>query len=293
MARLYVVGTPIGNLGELSPRALEALRDCDLLLAEDTRVTRKLLTALDLHGKRLLSCFQHNEAGRAEEIVARMSQEDLTVCLVTDAGTPCISDPGYRVVEAAWEAGIPVQPISGPSAVVDAVSVSGFAAESYAFFGFLPRQGREREEAFARLSACPTALAVLYESPHRVKRLVADLRDALRDPRLSLSCDLTKLHELTLRGRASDILAALEANPNAEKGEYVCVVELPPPEEAEEETAPAVSTRALLLDRLCAGATMKDAVREVSALPGQSRNAVYRASLEVADFLRQAAEEES
>ena len=282
MALLYVVGTPIGNLGELSPRALEALRDCDLVLAEDTRVTRKLLSALQIPGKRLVSCFQHNEAARAE---------DLTVCLVTDAGTPCISDPGYRVVEAAWAAGIPVQPISGPSAVVDAISVSGFSAESYAFFGFLPRQGREREEAFARLAACPTALAVLYESPHRVKRLVADLQEALQDPMLSLSCDLTKLHEKTLRGRAGEVLAALEANPNAEKGEYVCVVALPDRRDEEESAGPAASPRALLLDRLLDGATMKDAVREVSALPGQSRNAVYRASLEVADFLRRAGDE--
>lgn len=291
MALLYVVGTPIGNLGELSPRALEALRDCGLVLAEDTRVTRKLLSALQIPGKRLVSCFQHNEAARAEEIVGRMAEEDLTVCLVTDAGTPCISDPGYRVVEAAWAAGIPVQPISGPSAVVDAISVSGFSADSYAFFGFLPRQGREREEAFARLAACPTALAVLYESPHRVKRLVADLQEALQDPMLSLSCDLTKLHEKTLRGRAGEVLAALEANPNAEKGEYVCVVALPDRRDEEESAVPAASPRALLLDRLLDGATMKDAVREVSALPGQSRNAVYRASLEVADFLRRAGDE--
>lgn len=291
MALLYVVGTPIGNLGELSPRALEALRDCGLVLAEDTRVTRKLLSALQIPGKRLVSCFQHNEAARAEEIVGRMAEEDLTVCLVTDAGTPCISDPGYRVVEAAWAAGIPVQPISGPSAVVDAISVSGFSADSYAFFGFLPRQGREREEAFARLAACPTALAVLYESPYRVKRLVADLQEALQDPMLSLSCDLTKLHEKTLRGRAGEVLAALEANPNAEKGEYVCVVALPDRRDEEESAGPAASPRALLLDRLLDGATMKDAVREVSALPGQSRNAVYRASLEVADFLRRAGDE--
>ena len=286
MALLYVVGTPIGNLGELSPRALEALRDCGLVLAEDTRVTRKLLSALQLPGQRLVSCFPHNE-----EIVGRMAEEDLTVCLVTDAGTPCISDPGYRVVEAAWAAGIPVQPISGPSAVVDAISVSGFSADSYAFFGFLPRQGREREEAFARLAACPTALAVLYESPHRVKRLAADLQEALQDPMLSLSCDLTKLHEKTLRGRAGEVLAALEANPNAEKGEYVCVVALPDRRDEEESAGPAASPRALLLDRLLDGATMKDAVREVSALPGQSRNAVYRASLEVADFLRRAGDE--
>lgn len=277
MARLYVVATPIGNLQEMSPRALAALRDCDLMLAEDTRVARKLLTALGLPGKPLLSCFAHNEAARASEVAERLQREGLTACLTTDAGTPCISDPGYRVVAACAAAGVEVLPISGPSAAVDAVSVSGLAADSYAFFGFLPRGGREREAAFRRLRRCPTALAVLYESPHRVAALLEDVQQNLGDVRLSLSCDLTKLHELTLRGRVSDVRAALAANPRAEKGEYVCVLELPP--QQEEPAGPAVSPEALLLERLLQGESMKAAVRAVAALPGQSRNAVYRASL--------------
>ena len=284
MACLYVVGTPIGNLSEVSPRVRETLENSDVILAEDTRVTQKLLSALNISGKQLISCHQHNEAGRAGQMVQRMLQEDLTISMVTDAGTPCISDPGYRVAAAAASAGIPVLPVSGPSAVVDALSVSGLKVDGYAFFGFLPRQGRERDEAFARIRGCKMGVAVVYESPHRVKALLTDVARELSDPQVSLSCDLTKFHELTERGTASEVLSRLNANPNAERGEYVCCIDLhdlPAPEE----TVSGVSAHGLLLERLFRGMRMKDAVREVSALPGYSRNDVYKASLEVAAFL--------
>ena len=284
MACLYVVGTPIGNLSEVSPRVRETLENSDVILAEDTRVTQKLLSALNISGKQLISCHQHNEAGRAGQMVQRMLQEDLTISMVTDAGTPCISDPGYRVAAAAASAGIPVLPVSGPSAVVNALSVSGLNVDGYAFFGFLPRQGRERDEAFARIRGCKMGVAVVYESPHRVKALLTDVARELSDPQVSLSCDLTKFHELTERGTASEVLSRLNANPNAERGEYVCCIDLhdlPEPEE----TVSGVSAHGLLLERLFRGMRMKDAVREVSALPGYSRNDVYKASLEVAAFL--------
>ncbi len=291
MACLYMVGTPIGNLSEVSPRVRETLENCDAILAEDTRVTQKLLTALGIPGKQLISCHQHNEAGRAEQWVARMLEENLAVAMVTDAGTPCISDPGYRVAAAAASAGIPVMPVSGPSAVVDALSVSGLNVDGYAFFGFLPRQGRERGEAFGRIRGCRMGVAVVYESPHRVKALLEDVVRELSDPQLSLSCDLTKFYELTLRGRASEVLTRLDANPNAEKGEYVCCIdlhELPAPDAG----VSGVSAHGLLLERLFRGMNMKDAVREVSALPGYARNEVYKASLEVAAFLDGGEEEE-
>lgn len=289
MACLYVVGTPIGNLAEVSPRVTQTFSDCPVILAEDTRVTQKLLSALNLQGKQLISCHQHNEAGRAQQIVQRMLDEDLSVAMVTDAGTPCISDPGWRVVAEAAAAGIAVQPISGPSAVVDALSVSGLDVDSYAFFGFIPREGKERSEAFERIRACGMGVAVLYESPHRVKRLMADIERELGNPCVSLSCDLTKFYELTLRGTAQEVLMQLETNPNAEKGEYVCCVDLHTLPEPEEKVS-GVSVHGLLLERLFHGMRMKDAIREVSALPGVSRNEVYRASLEVQDFL--AGEEE-
>lgn len=284
MACLYVVGTPIGNLSEVSPRVRETLENSDVILAEDTRVTQKLLSALNISGKQLISCHQHNEAGRAGQMVQRMLQEDLTISMVTDAGTPCISDPGYRVAAAAASAGIPVLPVSGPSAVVDALSVSGLNVDGYAFFGFLPRQGRERDEAFARIRGCKMGVAVVYESPHRVKALLTDVARELSDPQVSLSCDLTKFHELTERGTASEVLSRLNANPNAERGEYVCCIDLHDLSEPEE-TVSGVSAHGLLLERLFRGMRMKDAVREVSALPGYSRNDVYKASLEVAAFL--------
>ncbi len=290
MACLYVVGTPIGNLQEISPRARRTLEECPVILAEDTRVTLKLLSALGITGKRLLSCHQHNEEGRARGVVQRMAEEDFDVAMVTDAGTPCISDPGWRVVRAAAEAGIPVCPVSGPSAVVDALSVSGMAVDGYAFCGFLPREGKERAQAFARLRRGGAPVAVIYESPHRVKRLMEDLARELCDPPVSLSCDLTKLHELTLRGSASQVLAQLNDNPNAEKGEYVCVVDVSAAQE-EASQGVAVSAHGLLLERLYQGMRMKEAVREVSALPGFARNDVYRASLQVSQFLQARAED--
>ena len=291
MACLYVVGTPIGNLNEVSPRVRETLDSCPVILAEDTRVTQKLLSALDISGKQLISCHQHNEAGRAALIIARMLEEDIDVAMVTDAGTPCISDPGWRVVDAAVQAGVAVQPISGPSAVVDALSVSGLNVDSYAFYGFIPREGKERSEAFARIRKCGLGVAVVYESPHRIKKLVEDIAKELHDPKVSVSCDLTKYYELTLHGKASDVLAQLNANPNSEKGEYVCAIDLHDLPE-EEEGISGVSAHGLLLERLFNGMRMKDAVKEVSALPGFSRNDVYKASLEVADFLAGEEEEE-
>lgn len=291
MPVLYVVGTPIGNLNEVSPRVRETLSACSVILAEDTRVTQKLLSALDISGKQLISCHQHNEAGRAAQIVQRMLEEDLSVAMVTDAGTPCISDPGWRVVDAAAAAGIAVQPVSGPSAVVDALSVSGLDVDSYAFFGFIPREGKERSEAFARVRKCGLGVAVLYESPHRIKKLVEDVVKELHDPKVSVSCDLTKYYELTLRGKASQVLVQLNENPNTEKGEYVCVIDLHDLPD-EKESVSGVSAHGLLLERLFRGMRMKDAVKEVSALPGFTRNEVYKASLEVADFLAGEEDEE-
>ena len=139
MAKLLVVATPIGNLNDISPRMCEALESADLIAAEDTRVTLKLLNRMQIK-KPLISCHRHNEDERAPGLIRRMLAEDLTVALTCDAGTPGISDPGHLLVRAAWEAGIPVTPVCGPSAVVAAVSVSGFDARAFAFYGFLPRE---------------------------------------------------------------------------------------------------------------------------------------------------------
>ena len=171
MARLFVVATPIGNLNDLTPRMREALACADLIAAEDTRVTMKLLNRMELK-KPLVSCHRHNEDARAPQLIERMLAEDLTVALTCDAGTPAISDPGHLLVRAAWEASIPVTPICGPSAVTAALSAAGFDAREFAFFGFLPREKKALNEKLDAVRATGVPVAVFYESPHRVVALV-------------------------------------------------------------------------------------------------------------------------
>lgn len=282
MSRLYVAATPIGNLQDASPRLLATLKGCQIVLCEDTRVTHKLYSAFGMKPPRLVSCHQHNERSRAAQVIQEMLETTMDVALVTDAGSPCISDPGYLLVQAAVEAGIEVVTVPGPTAVTAALSVSGFEVASYGFFGFLPRQGKERGEAFSRIRQCGLSVAVVYESPHRVKQLVKDASEQLPGAMLSLSCDLTKLYEKTLRGSAEAVLQALEANPNAEKGEYVLVLDLSTMERPQ--AAKKLSARAQLLDLLLDGKTMKEAVGQVSAMPGYSRNEAYKASLQIGDL---------
>ncbi|MCR4886785.1 MAG: 16S rRNA (cytidine(1402)-2'-O)-methyltransferase, partial [Clostridiales bacterium] len=206
MSTLYVVATPIGNLNDMSPHAIETLKSVSLIAAEDTRVTKKLTNHFGIDTP-LISCHQHNEKGRVPEIVERMLAEDMDVAVVTDAGTPAISDPGVGLVRAAAEAGIPVIAVAGPTAMAAAVSVSGFDFSSFTFYGFLPRGSTELKEKLLEIGRQSEG-AVFHESPHRIKALVSAIRDALPGAVLSVSCDLTKLHELTLRGTPEAILAA-------------------------------------------------------------------------------------
>ena len=177
MARLYVVATPIGNLQDWSPRAAEALRSADLIAAEDTRVTLKLCQVHYIHTP-LTSVHQHNESAKGAHLAERMLAEDLTVALTTDAGTPCVSDPGYLLVKACVDRGIEVQPVPGCCAAIAAVSVSGFDAREFAFYGFLPRGSSELKEKLLDIGRKSEG-AVFHESPHRVKALVAAMRAML------------------------------------------------------------------------------------------------------------------
>lgn len=287
MSALYVVATPIGNLGDMSPRAVETLKNADLIAAEDTRVTRKLTTHFGIDTP-LISCHQHNERGRSGEIVGRMLAENLQVALVTDAGTPAISDPGTELVRAAAEAGIPVLAVSGPSACVSAVSVSGFDFTAFTFYGFLPREKKELQEKLLEIGRRGEG-AVFHESPHRVKALVAAIAETLPGARLSVSCDLTKLHELTIRGTAAEILAALEQNEKSEKGEYCLVCDLRGVTLPAEKPASATSLEAQLLEEMLAGASLRDAMKTLTH-GGAKKNAVYAASLRVKAFLAEEAD---
>lgn len=283
MSTLYVVATPIGNLQDMSPRAVETLRNVALIAAEDTRVTRKLTTHFDIRTP-LISCHQHNERGRAGEIVQRMLDEDIDVAVVTDAGTPAISDPGTELVKAAAEAGIPVLAVSGPSACVSALSVSGMDVSSFTFYGFLPREKKELREKLTQIGR-KDECAIFHESPHRVKELVAAIGETLPGAMLSVSCDLTKLHELTLRGTPEKILTLLCDNEKSEKGEYCLVADLRKVCLPEETPMIQASPEAQLFELLLQGYDLRDAVEEVCA-HGFKKNAVKAAALKVKSMLK-------
>lgn len=284
MPTLYVVGTPIGNLGDMTPRAVEVLRSVALIAAEDTRVTRKLTNHFGIDTP-LTSCHQHNEADKGEALAQRMLEEGIDLALTTDAGTPCISDPGYGLVQAAVKRGIPVVAIPGCCAAVCALSISGMDTREFAFYGFLPREKKAlREKLLAMAAGVP--VAVVHESPFRVIELMETVAETLPGTMASVSCDLTKLHELTLRGSAAEVLAALRANPKTEKGEYCLVldfhgVELP--------SAPApvaeVSLEARLVEVMLQGNELRQA-QAVLVEAGEKKNAVKAAALRLKKLLQ-------
>lgn len=281
MAKLYVVATPIGNLNDLTPRAAEAFAQADLIAAEDTRVTMKLLAHLNL-SKPMVSCHRHNEENRADWLIRRMLEEDLTVALACDAGTPAISDPGNQVVEAAWEAGIEVVPVSGASATVTALSACGFDAREFAFYGFLPREKKALRDKLVAIRKSGIPVGVAYESPHRVLELVEQFCEVLPESRLCVCCDLTKRYEKMYRGECREVLSALSANPNVEKGEYCVVFDLsrlsPLPEER-----PRMPAEARLMMGLLEEKELDEAADEALG-EGYSRNEVYRARLKIKEM---------
>lgn len=266
--RLFVVATPLGNLEDLGPRAVRVLGEVALVACEDTRRTGALLRAQGLRTP-LLSCFEHNERERVAEVLERL-QGGQDVALVSDAGTPTISDPGYRLVRAAREAGLAVVPVPGPCAAVAALSVSGLPTDRFLFVGFLPARAAPRRREIEALAALPFTL-VIYESPLRVAETLADLA-ATWGPRPAFLCrEATKLHEeyvladlVTLRDR----LAARETV----KGEVVLVVAGAP----EGEPEAADQDPRVLFERLVAqGLTRRAAVKEVARLTGRPAREVY------------------
>ena len=285
MPRLYVVATPIGNLSDISPRALETLKNCALIAAEDTRVTRALLNHFGIDTP-CVSNHQHNEENRAAPLIERMLAEDIDVAVVTDAGTPCISDPGSVLVHEAAQAGIEVLAVPGATAMASALSVSGFDTREFAFYGFLPRQKRELSEKLLAIARTGVPIAVAHESPHRVIDLVSVICETLPGCRISASCDLTKLHEKTIRGTAEKVLAMLRANEKAEKGEYCLVLDLHDVHVEERKAACDTSLEARIFELLMAGRDMREA-GDALMQQGEKRNDVYRARTAVQKFLEE------
>ena len=272
MGRLYVIGTPIGNLEDITVRAARILAAAPLVAAEDTRVTRRLLAYLNAR-PRLLACHAHNWPQRLPLILQAL--EDGDVALVTDAGVPGISDPGAGLVAAVAAAGGDVVSVPGVSAVSAALSVSGFPADRFAFLGFPPRRRAERIRTLTEAVVQGQTL-VLFEAPHRLRATLSDLAEALNDPPLAVCRELTKWHEEVWRGPASGALAYF----TEPRGEFTIVVGPIDPEDApaatggEPELAVAAA-RAALAERRAAGVKGRQAVAEVAAATGLPRRAVY------------------
>jgi 16S rRNA (cytidine1402-2'-O)-methyltransferase len=266
---LYTVATPIGNLEDVSRRALRVLGEVDWIAAEDTRRTRKLLSRFEIRAARLLSCFVANEARRATELAARLRRGERGA-LVTEAGTPGVADPGAKIVRAALGAGARVVPVPGPSAVTAALSASGFPADRFSFLGFLPTRGRDRSAALRWIAEAPHPV-VLYESPRRVGRSLADLAAPAPDRPCVVFRELTKLHEEAYRGAIAEL--AILPQLAAPRGELVIVLGPAPP------TPPLMgdgAVRAALSRRLRAGLALAEAAREVAHELGIPRTRVYR-----------------
>jgi len=278
MSVLYIVSTPIGNLEDITARAKRVLAEADVILAEDTRVTARLLSAFGIR-TRLESCHEHNEADKSGEMIRRMSKETLSVALVTDAGTPGISDPGARIISAAWEAGIEVRSVPGPCALVSALSLSGFDEKEFTFHGFLPRRKGELIRKLKGMAG-RTELAVFYESPHRVASLLSAINEVYPDAMLSVSRELTKLHEQTLRGTAGEVLARFASDEGLLRGEFCLVLRLAGISAQPERGQSAESLESRLVGLVLSGVSLRKA-SETLLEQGERKNLVYAAGLNV------------
>ena len=269
---LYLIATPIGNLGDLSPRAAATLEAADFIAAEDTRVTMKLLSHLGLK-KSMVSYHEHNKASAGPAILARLLAGE-SCALATDAGTPAISDPGEDLVRLCAENGVAVQAIPGCCALISALAVSGLPTGRFVFEGFLPVNRAERRERLQSLLGEERTL-IFYEAPHRLRTTLADLLDAFGDRNAALCRELTKLHEDTMR---TTLAKAVEwYQENEPRGEYVLV--LSGAAQREEKAVTLAQGVAMVLERREKGERMKDAVRQVAADTGLARNELYDAAL--------------
>jgi 16S rRNA (cytidine1402-2'-O)-methyltransferase len=263
---LYLVATPIGNLEDITLRALRLLREAEVIACEDTRQTRKLLDHYGIH-KPLVSYHDHNEAVRAPELIEKL-ESGAAVALVSDAGTPLVSDPGYRLVTRAIEKGIRVEPAPGPSAALAALAASGLPTDEFHFGGFLPPRQAQRRKVLARLAGEPATL-VFYEAPHRLLETLADIEEVLGERQVVVARELTKIHEEFLRGTAAELRNAHITL----KGEITLLIAKAQRTEAHAET-PVPDAVEACID---AGMSRMDAMKAVARERGLSKREVYRA----------------
>ncbi len=268
--RLFVVATPIGNMEDMTFRALKVLKGVDLVAAEDTRVAKKLLSHFGI-SRPVESCFEHNEREKAPMLVAKML-EGANVALISDAGTPAISDPGYRLVRLAAENSIPIEPIPGPSALAAALSISGLPTDRFTFLGFAPSAEGQRKRFFLSLRGGPHTY-VLYESPKRIKETLASALEFLGDIEAALVREMTKRFEEVLRGRLGAIIAKLKDR--EVKGELTLILR------TEEPVAEKAGLEAEIQRLFAAGLALKDIAKAIALEHGISKSEAYKEALKV------------
>ncbi|MCI0812618.1 MAG: 16S rRNA (cytidine(1402)-2'-O)-methyltransferase [Chloroflexi bacterium] len=266
MPTLYVIGTPIGNLEDITLRALRVLKEVGLIAAEDTRVTRRLLSHFDIH-TRMFSYNDNNRVARMPKLLSEL--EIMDVALVSDAGMPGVNDPGHQLVQAAREAGFGVVPVPGPSAVTTAISVAGIPLQQFTYLGFLPRRKAARLKLLESVAEAERPLVIL-ETPHRLRAALADLREALGNRQISVCRELTKLHEEVFRGAISEAIEHF----TAPRGEITLVVEGADPTPKDDAASEATAQRMLHVLR-GQDAGSRDAVSAVMEATGLARNRVY------------------
>lgn len=268
---LYVVATPIGNLEDLTLRAARILRSVSLVACEDTRQTHKLMDSAAA-ATPLISLHEFNERDRTQELLERLASGQ-DIALVSDAGTPLISDPGYRLVEAAIAAGIAVSPIPGPSAVLSALSVSGLPTDAFAFIGFLPHKTNPRRQLLEKWKDIPATL-VFFESPHRILESLSDLAELFPNRRVVLARELTKIHEEILRGSALELRTKLSARA-AIKGEFTCVLERADLSKQTQIEATSATIAQMVDQLILSGLSRMDAIKEAGKRAGLSKREAY------------------
>ncbi len=282
MGTLFIVATPIGNLSDFSIRGIETLKNCDYILAEDTRQTVKLLNHFDVKNK-MVSYHKYNEEKRKQSIIDDL-KSGKTIALVSDAGTPCISDPGYILVKHARKNNIKVVAIPGCSALVAALSVAGLDTSSFTFYGFVPTENKLKKELFYDIKHSNVKTKVVYESPKRIIKFLMELLHEIPGCVVCVASEITKIHESYEYGKIKDVYEKMKNNPDSLKGEYVILIQ----NEKEEEKENEMSIEAMLMDVIVKErCTIKDAIKILSEKQKDiSKKDIYNASLNLKDILK-------
>lgn len=273
---LYVVATPIGNLDDISFRAITTLQSVDVIAAEDTRHTKQLLTHYNIHTP-LISLHEHNEQQQSQLLVEKL-QAGQSIALVSDAGTPLISDPGHVLVNGVWQAGFRVVTVPGASAVIAALSVAGIAVQPFTFYGFLPAKQRLRAEMLMQAKNSPTT-TVFYESPHRILEALQSIEQVYSpNKNMAIAKELTKKYENILHGSVTELIDMLQREPTLQKGEFVLIL---PRESARQQDKNANIDN--YLELFLPDLPLKQAVKYAAALSGANKNSVYERALKMRD----------